>query len=338
MKLSSPFLGNTIVITQSPHGAYQNGQAIDCVPVSGDRVIAPCDMDIYYRKNDLGYQSYSYARDANWKIVFVHCIIEKSGRVKRGEDIGYLHKGGAIHLHYSIEVAGTWENPLNYTDRSVKLTLSGNFTSQKWKDWNTYPNKQLLPITNNPPMAITDANLKKMKTLVDKFNTSVFKTLKTNAELTAWWLKNGIYETLNYVNNLIEQSSKRAAEIKQLKAEKVLMQKEIDELKKENTSLKASNAKLTKQNDELDLSNKDMTVMVMNLEELNHTLQDENDDLSAKLETASTLAIKWEEKYKKCAEGQQGTTIDLDAIVTHAIRWFRGLFNRLFDKLSSWRK
>lgn len=324
MKLSSPFEGSTIVLTQSPHGAYQNGQAIDCVPLYGYRVKAPCDMEIYYRKNDLGFQSYSYARDENWRIVFVHCIIEKGGKVKRGEDIGYLHNGGAVHLHYAIEVNGVWENPLNYTDRSVKLTLSGDFKSDKWRHWSTYPDKQLRPFNSaDKNMIITKENLEKMKRLVNKYNTSVFKKLKTPTELTAWWIKNGIYETLAYIEKLIAQSNKRADQIRTLKAEKTLLQNEIKELEKSGAELEVANTNLVRQNEQLTGENGELKIANENLEVYNLELRNENTDITAKLETQTTLTRAWETKYKRCAEGQEGIVIDIEASLRKFVEWLK---------------
>lgn len=143
MKLGNFFAGNVFTISQSPHGSVQNGKAIDAVPVSGTRVIAPCDMEIYYRKNDLGHQSYSYARGDGWKMVFVHCSIEKQGHVKKGTDIGYLHTGGPVHLHVAIEVNGVWDVVLNYMDRSIQLALTAGFSSQHWKSWTTWKDLNL---------------------------------------------------------------------------------------------------------------------------------------------------------------------------------------------------
>lgn len=148
MKLGNFFVGNVFRISQSPHGTVQNGKAIDAVPASGTRVIAPCDMEIYYRKNDLGHQSYSYARGDGWKMVLVHCIIEKQGHVKKGTDIGYLHTGGPVHLHVAIEVNGVWDVVLNYMDRNIQLELTSGFSSQHWKSWSTWKDLQLNPITN----------------------------------------------------------------------------------------------------------------------------------------------------------------------------------------------
>lgn len=148
MKLGNFFVGNVFRISQSPHGTAQNGKAIDAVPASGTRVIAPCDMEIYYRKNDLGHQSYSYARGDGWKMVLVHCIIEKQGHVKKGTDIGYLHTGGPVHLHVAIEVNGVWDVVLNYMDRNIQLELTSGFSSQHWKSWSTWKDLQLNPITN----------------------------------------------------------------------------------------------------------------------------------------------------------------------------------------------
>lgn len=147
MKLGNFFTGNVFTITQSPHGALQGGKAIDCVPTSGTRVIAPCDMEIYYRKNDLGHQSYSYARGTGFRIIFVHAIIEKTGFVKRGTDIGYLATGGALHLHTAIEVNGVWDTVLNYMERTIELRLASGFSSQHWKSWSTW--KDLSLNTNN---------------------------------------------------------------------------------------------------------------------------------------------------------------------------------------------
>lgn len=185
MKLGNFFTGNVFTITQSPHGALQGGKAIDCVPTSGTRVIAPCDMEIYYRKNDLGHQSYSYARGTGFRIIFVHAIIEKTGFVKRGTDIGYLASGGALHLHTAIEVNGVWDTVLNYMERTIELRLASGFSSQHWKSWSTWKDLTLGQnnMTFNYELYTKDNNLY-MRVLSGSINANA--TVKNLTKGTSW--------------------------------------------------------------------------------------------------------------------------------------------------------
>lgn len=185
MKLGNFFTGNVFTITQSPHGALQGGKAIDCVPISGTRVIAPCDMEIYYRKNDLGHQSYSYARGNGFRIIFVHAILEKTGFVKRGTDIGYLASGGALHLHTAIEVNGVWDTVLNYMERTIELRLASGFSSQHWKSWTTWKDLTLGQnnMTFNYELYVKNNNLY-MRVLSGSINANA--TVKNLTKGTSW--------------------------------------------------------------------------------------------------------------------------------------------------------
>lgn len=202
MKLGNFFTGNVLTLSQSPHGSNQNGKAIDCVPTSGTRVIAPCDMEIYYRKNDLGHQSYSYARGDGWKMVFVHCIIEKLGHVKKGTDIGYLHTGGAVHLHVAIEVNGVWDVVLNYMDRSINLALTSGFQSQHWKNWSTWADKQLGG-TSSPDWCVGRDIRDRSASQMDLYLNTYRRDVKNaGVDPVLWWVKHGSMEVTQQVFDL----------------------------------------------------------------------------------------------------------------------------------------
>ncbi len=212
MKLGNFFTGNVFTISQSPHGALQGGKAIDCVPTSGTRVIAPCDMEIYYRKNDLGHQSYSYARGNGFRIIFVHAMLEKTGFVKKGTDIGYLATGGALHLHTAIEVNGVWDCVLNYMERTIELRLTAGFSSQHWKSWSSWSDKQLPDSVSTEKycMPLSDYNYGK------EANLAFFqKYADANAHKTMdgflWYVKHGVtrfYQLLSEKDTEIERLSK----------------------------------------------------------------------------------------------------------------------------------
>lgn len=308
MKLGNFFTGNVLTLSQSPHGSSQNGKAIDCVPTSGTRLIAPCDMEIYYRKNDLGHQSYSYARGDGWKMVFVHCIIEKQGHVKKGTDIGYLHTGGAVHLHVAIEVNGVWDVVLNYMDRSIELALTSGFSSQHWKSWSTWKDLTLGP---NNMATITDANLIKMRTLVDKYNGSVFVKLKTKEELTTWWLSNGIFETLGHVEGL----------------EKTVKIHE-DMIRDVNKRLNEQGTTHEKYIAELNLRYSTLQQQLINCEDDREPLLKKVEDLESKLTTANAELDKAAQIISKLIQDNKGVKIDWGSYINKIIRAIKSFIAR----------
>lgn len=140
-KLTNFFVGNTLKITQSPHGKYQNYQSMDFVPEDGrnKRIIAPADGTVS-KVYDSGHQRFFYFSCKDWRIIFVHCYPTVTGNVKRGDHIGYLAEGGAIHAHVGLELGigkGNWRKVLDYMDRSVKLQWA-YATPPSTADWANY--------------------------------------------------------------------------------------------------------------------------------------------------------------------------------------------------------
>lgn len=227
MKLGNFFVGNTFKISQSPHGSLQGNKAIDAVPVSGNRVIAPCDMEIYYRKNDLGTQSYSYARGNGFRIIFVHAMLEKTGHVKKGTDIGYLCASTsthAMHLHTAIEVNGVWDVVLNYMDRSITLALTAGFSSQHWKDWSSWKNLELGGTVSTGTHCIPLSDYEYGK----EANLGFFRTYAdANAHATMdgfiWYVKHGVTR----FNQLLQEKIDR---IKQLELVEQTLNNEVSKL------------------------------------------------------------------------------------------------------------
>lgn len=339
MKLGNFFVGNVFTISQSPHGALQGGKAIDAVPTSGNRLVAPCDMEIYYRKNDLGHQSYSYARGDGWKIIFVHAIIEKSGFVKRGEDIGHLASGGALHLHTAIEVNGAWDVVLNYMDRTVQLALTTGFSSQHWKSWSSWKN---LNLGNNTMGLITDSDLAVMRKLVDKFNGSVFVKLTTKEELTNWWLHSGIFETLGYVETL-EARIKQLELVNKTNADTIAklnasigglttdrnkyadmakeLKNKLDGITSENERLKIELEDTKKALSDCELKKDTCENAMDNVQEKIDGLTDEVEQLKGANQSLIAINKHLEEKLKESESNHQGITVaELLKKVINAIR------------------
>lgn len=318
MKLSNFFIGNTFTITQSPHGSLQGGKAIDAVPSSGNRLIAPCDMDIYYRKNDLGHQSYSYARGEGFKIVFVHCIIEKSGNVKRGQDIGYLATGGAVHLHTAIEVNGAWDCVLNYMDRSINLALTGGFASQHWKSWSTWKD---LTLGKNTVEILKQTYEEARSGFNDLFGFfeahglrgDLAKYVKDGGDSVLWIIHNGRTELRGMFDALVKErnslrSSARATEL----------------------VLKAQNEQLADLQRKLDESNQQLANVEPTITELNKQVN----TLNSEKETALTANEKLVVAYNKCIEGQKGNIEDYKEILIKASHALRELLTRLYHLIT----
>lgn len=291
MKLGNFFVGNVFTISQSPHGVNQNGKAIDAVPTSGTRVIAPCDMDIYYRANNLGHQSYSYARGEGFsRLVLVHCIIEKAGFVKKGTDIGYLASGGAVHLHTAIEVNGAWDVVLNYMDRSIQLALTPGFTSHHWKFWSTW--KDLTLGNNN--MAIEE-----LKKALDGMTKDRDKYAKA-AEGFQKDLGNMINERDKY-STMVGDLNKRIEE---------------QEITHENY-VKELNLKYSIQQQQL-----------INCEDDRQPLLKKVEDLKSKLTTANAELDRAAKIISKLIQDNKGTNIDWGSYINKLIRAIKSFIAR----------
>lgn len=319
MKLGNFFVGNIFTISQSPHGTLQGGKAIDAVPTSGTRLIAPCDMDIYYRANNLGHQSYSYARGEGFtRLVLVHCIIEKSGFVKRGTDIGYLATGGAIHLHTAIEVNGAWDVVLNYMDRSINLALTGGFTSQHWKSWSTWKD---LTLGKNTVEILKQTYEEAKSGFNDLFGFfeahglrgDLAKYVKDGGDSVSWIIHNGRTELRGMFDVLV----KERASLKASAAATELV-------------LKAQNKQIADLQRELDESNQALA----NVEPTITELEDDVHTLTSERNTMKTAYDKLTVAYNKCIEGQKGNVNDYKEILTQASRALRKLLTRLYHLIT----
>jgi len=313
MKLSNFFVGNTFTITQSPHGALQGGKAIDAVPTSGTRLIAPCDMDIYYRANNLGHQSYSYARGEGFtRLVLVHCIIEKSGFVKRGTDIGYLATGGAIHLHTAIEVNGAWDVVLNYMDRSINLALTGGFTSQHWKSWSTWKD---LTLGKNTVEILKQTYEEAKSGFNDLFGFfeahglrgDLAKYVKDGGDSVLWMIHNGRTELRGMFDVLV----KERASLKASAAATELV-------------LKAQNKQIADLQRELDESNQQLANVEPTITDLNKQVN----TLTSEKETLLTEKEALIKAYAKCQEGKQGNKEDYIKLLRKLLESLRELLRK----------
>lgn len=309
MKLGNFFNGNILTLSQSPHGVNQSGKAIDCVPTSGTRVIAPCDMEIYYRKNDLGHQSYSYARGDGWRIIFVHCIIEKQGHVKRGTDIGYLHTGGAVHLHVAIEVNGTWDVPLNYLDRKIELRLTAGFKSQHWKDWSTWKDLHLKdPV--QPQWCISSADKQKAHNqLLPYLQRERQDVINNTADQVAWWVLHGTKELPDLVASLRADIVSKGEQINSLKLEKKTLestnnqhQSMVDQLRNE---LEISAQTIKDLNHKLLVAEQEVATQEPRMRELEKV----NRELESRVSTLTAQFTSTERLLKQCRQNQKGTDI-----------------------------
>jgi hypothetical protein len=128
MKLSSPFSGNTIILTQTYHMG-SNNMAIDCEPVgakAGDPVLAPADGVLQAESLNLGAYCTFQLDNSPLKIFDVHTY--NWGTVNkhflRGEKIGELAPTSvskeAIHLHFGLGIVnGVYPGIMDYMDKSI---------------------------------------------------------------------------------------------------------------------------------------------------------------------------------------------------------------------------
>jgi archaellum component FlaC len=319
MKLGNFFVGNVFTISQSPHGSLQGGKAIDAVPTTGVRVIAPCDMDIYYRANSLGHQSYSYARGEGFtRLVLVHCIIEKSGNVKRGEDIGYLATGGAVHLHTAIEVNGAWDCVLNYMDRSINLVLTSGFSSQHWKSWSTWKDLTLGKTTVEILKQTYEEAKSGFNDLFGYFEAhglraDLARYVKDGGDSVQWIINHGRTELRGMFDAVVKERNGHKASIAAL--EKVIG---------------SQNEQIADLQRELDESNQQLAQVEPTITDLKkdvHTLTSERDTMKTSYDNLTVA-------YNKCIEGQKGNVEDYKEILTKAFRALRKLLTRLYHLIT----
>lgn len=322
MKLSNFFVGNVFTITQSPHGVNTGGKSIDAVPTSGNRVLAPCDMDIYMRYNNLGSASYSYARGDGFVLEFVHMIVEKSGFVKEGTDIGYLcptiPKVHVMHLHVTVKVNGVWDIVLNYMKQTIQLALSGPFTSQHWKSWSTWKD---LTLGKNTVEILKQTYEEAKSGFNDLFGffeahglrADLAKYVNDGGDSVSWIIHNGRTELRGMFDAVVKErnsykASLEAAElvIKRQKDQITELQRKIDE----------------DANEDLNKPNK-----IEYLEKQVKTLTSERD-------TAREAYKNMTVAYNKCIEGQKGNVKDYKEILTKASRAVRKLLTRLYHLIT----
>lgn len=335
MKLGNFFTGNVFTISQSPHGSTQNGKAIDAVPTSGNRLIAPCDMTIYYRANNLGHQSYSYARgDGFTRLVLVHCIVEKSGFVKRGTDIGYLASGGPVHLHTAIEVNGAWDVVLNYMDRTVQLVLTTGFSSQHWKSWSTW--KDLTLGSNNmADFIIPSHDYEYAKQYIPAFVQKYGGDLKGMNQYI-WFFKHGAVRMNELLADKDAEIKALKAQIKKLEAsigglttDRNKYKEEVEMYKKEITRMQAETAIMSKKLEELEEQTKFLQQDNNILTQRNSDLVLENGELEAKVKTQAKHITELQDALARCKENNGQSTGFIKSILSALANFVRSIFEKL---------
>lgn len=321
MKLSNFFVGNTFTITQSPHGINTGGKSIDAVPTSGNRVLAPCDMDIYMRYNNLGSASYSYARGDGFVLELVHMIVEKSGFVKEGTDIGYLcptvkNSAGkiihAMHLHVTIKVNGVWDIVLNYMKRTVQLALSGPFTSQHWKSWSTWKD---LTLGKNTVEILKQTYEEAKSGFNDLFGFfeahglrgDLARYVKDGGDSVSWIIHNGRTELRGMFDALVKERNSLKASAK------------ATEL-----VLEAQNEQLADLQRKLDESNQQLANVEPTITDLNKQVN----TLTSEKETLLTEKEALIKAYAKCQEGKQGNKEDYIRLLRKLLESLRELLRK----------
>lgn len=156
MKLASSLKGK-ITVWQSPHGALQDGKAMD---LSGDdfNIYAPIDGRTERRYGSTHDTAGFHFMFGSYDILFHHAIPTRLGSFRKGDVIGsYLFKDGALHIHTAIKVSGRWDILLSYIDRRTKLVPGGKI-DPKWAEWSSYPDKQIILGNNNMLQLKTGVN------------------------------------------------------------------------------------------------------------------------------------------------------------------------------------
>jgi hypothetical protein len=154
MKLENLVVGNNLIITQTNHGASQNGMAFDFGHLAGQ---AQADgkiiriTSLYQPKLDKTYpyrQSYFHfiAADGSWYIQYVHALPSKALNAiyKRGE---VLWASKWHHVHPAIVYQNKWGVLLDYMRRDIELwwTRMG-LKHPVWTNWSTYRDLHLPPL------------------------------------------------------------------------------------------------------------------------------------------------------------------------------------------------
>lgn len=134
--------GSTLIISQGPHGRYQNGKSIDIAHL---RLVAPTDgsiekAQIHKYANPNSHLSWFDFTGPGYVMRVVHAYPLRLGSVKKGEVIAV---SAWHHFHIAILVGGKWYVILCFMDRD-KIVLKGvpGVTPDTY-DWNTYPQLSL---------------------------------------------------------------------------------------------------------------------------------------------------------------------------------------------------
>lgn len=170
IKLGNIFEGNVFLLTQSPHGKFQNLKAVDGrhPKKSNKNLVAPTAGTVGSVLGS-GQQRYFYFSCHRWKIQFVHAKPVKKGFVRKGQKIGeivpYKDKQGnrADHAHIAINVGGKWKTIFDYMNHEVKIKCNPAlpWKSKKWEKWSTWNDRELAscehPKTSDPCKKYKDA-------------------------------------------------------------------------------------------------------------------------------------------------------------------------------------
>lgn len=260
MKLRSwsdkPFL----VISQSPHGAYQSGKAIDFAHLSGN---APARGKItYFKPQPNPKQNYFGFGADNWQIQFVHSNPQQ--KVGSVVDAGKpLWRSSWHHSHDTIEVDGIWEYVLSCLDWDVVPVywLREGQKHPVWTNKSTYRSIELPPYpvtiiemvnlqqpiecvsTNTVPMNVRKEPTTKSESIAKMPPQTAFKTTKVaRGEMVegvdTWYGYTQGWVSGKYIKEL---SSPSNAEL----------EKKVVELTAKNELLTKANQGLVETNEEL---------------------------------------------------------------------------------------
>lgn len=157
MKLGSIFK-NGIAITQSPHGSWQEGNAMDLVNHGSDKELKAPFSGTITKTYNLGGDNRGFWLEGDCdgtyiEQLFHHCqnYYPYGAKLEKGQIMGtynipnYLAK----HVHTAIKVNGKYDIYLNYVSRTNKLYngypegSQGYKEIEKWTKWSKYSNKNI---------------------------------------------------------------------------------------------------------------------------------------------------------------------------------------------------
>lgn len=189
MKLSSFEGSNTLVVTQSAHGAAQNNCSFDFSwngtgsPIN-KVLYAPCDGTVFTDTattggdNFFNFSSPDNGEGKNYFIQFVHDKSYGKKFYKKGEPLGESIKD---HHHVAINFNG-WHWVFDYMDRNTNL-FWWNYPNKdnKWALWTSYPTDLQLP--DNIPVDTCEIKLAKANTRITELETELAKYKLTKIPL-----------------------------------------------------------------------------------------------------------------------------------------------------------